>query len=98
MKKLLCIIATLVLVGCQPLQLMRQDEVLVAVGYDCVSEETVRTVDDIRGRALRAWLEHAFLLQCDQFVHSRWHNLRPLIVHPDASAVMVGNPPAPRRR
>ncbi len=40
MKKLLFIIATLVLVGCQPLQQMRQDEILVAVGYASVSEQT----------------------------------------------------------
>ncbi len=46
MKKLLFIIATLVLVGCQPLQQMRQDEILVAVGYASVSEQTGRTVEE----------------------------------------------------
>ncbi|MDF5485412.1 flagellar biosynthesis protein FlgP, partial [Vibrio parahaemolyticus] len=40
MKKLLFIVATLILVGCQPLQQMRQDEILVAVGYASVSEQT----------------------------------------------------------
>lgn len=42
MKKLLFIVATLILVGCQPLQQMRQDEILVAVGYASVSEQTGR--------------------------------------------------------
>lgn len=50
MKKLLFIIATLVLVGCQPLQQMRQDEILVAVGYASVSEQTGRTVEEKRAR------------------------------------------------
>ncbi|MBR9874004.1 MAG: flagellar assembly lipoprotein FlgP [Vibrionaceae bacterium] len=54
MKKLLFIIATLVLVGCQPLQQMRQDELLVAVGYANVSEQTGRTVEEKRVRAMRA--------------------------------------------
>ncbi|NMU19113.1 flagellar biosynthesis protein FlgP, partial [Vibrio parahaemolyticus] len=46
MKKLLFIVATLILVGCQPLQQMRQDEILVAVGYASVSEQTGRTVEE----------------------------------------------------
>ena len=54
MKKLLFIIATLVLVGCQPLQQMRQDEILVAVGYASVSEQTGRTTEEKRVRAMRA--------------------------------------------
>ncbi len=54
MKKLLFIIATLVLVGCQPLQQMRQDELLVAVGYASVSEQTGRNVEEKRVRAMRA--------------------------------------------
>lgn len=54
MKKLLFIIATLVLVGCQPLQQMRQDELLVAVGYASVSEQTGHTVEEKRVRAMRA--------------------------------------------
>ncbi|MBO0139238.1 MULTISPECIES: LPP20 family lipoprotein [Vibrio] len=54
MKKLLFIVATLILVGCQPLQQMRQDEILVAVGYASVSEQTGRTVEEKRVRAMRA--------------------------------------------
>ncbi|AUI85561.1 flagellar biosynthesis protein FlgP [Vibrio azureus] len=54
MKKLLFCIATFILVGCQPLQQMRQDEILVAVGYASVSEQAGRTLEDKRVRAMRA--------------------------------------------
>lgn len=54
MKKWLFVIFTLMLVGCQPLQQMREDEILVAVGYASISEQTGRTIDERRVRAMRA--------------------------------------------
>ncbi|MEZ9856801.1 flagellar biosynthesis protein FlgP, partial [Vibrio breoganii] len=38
MKKLIFVVAALLLVGCQPLQNMRPDDYLVAVGYASISE------------------------------------------------------------
>ncbi|MDN3697814.1 MULTISPECIES: flagellar assembly lipoprotein FlgP [Vibrio] len=54
MKKVISLIFVLILVGCQPLQTMREDEVLVAVGYASISEQSGRTDEERRVRAMRA--------------------------------------------
>ncbi len=54
MKKFIFVITTLLLVGCQSLQQMRQDELLVAVGYASISKQTGRTAEEKRVRAMRA--------------------------------------------
>ncbi|NOH85632.1 flagellar biosynthesis protein FlgP [Vibrio sp. 03-59-1] len=54
MKKVISLIFVLILVGCQPLQTMREDEVLVAVGYASISEQSGRTEEERRVRAMRA--------------------------------------------
>ena len=55
MKKLLVVIAFVMLAaGCQPLQTMREDNVLVAVGYASISEQKGRNEEEKRVRAMRA--------------------------------------------
>ncbi len=54
MKTLFFMCITLLVVGCQPLQTMRDDNVLVAVGYATISEQKGRTDDEKRVRAMRA--------------------------------------------
>ena len=54
MKKLIFILATFLLVGCQPLQSMRADDFLVAVGYASISEQSGRNDEEKRIRAMRA--------------------------------------------
>ena len=54
MKKLIFVVAALLLVGCQPLQSMRQDDFLVAVGYASISEQSGRNDEEKRIRAMRA--------------------------------------------
>lgn len=54
MKKVIFLIAALLLVGCQPLQTMRPDDFLVAVGYASISEQKGRNEEEKRIRAMRA--------------------------------------------
>ncbi|MGB6293204.1 MAG: flagellar assembly lipoprotein FlgP [Vibrio anguillarum] len=54
MKKWLLLLVTIMIVGCQPLQTMRADEWLTAVGYANISEQTGRSVDEKQVRAMRA--------------------------------------------
>ncbi|EGU42734.1 MULTISPECIES: flagellar assembly lipoprotein FlgP [Vibrio] len=54
MKKLMFVVAALLLVGCQPLQSMRPDDFLVAVGYASISEQKGRNDEEKRIRAMRA--------------------------------------------
>ncbi|CDU05916.1 conserved hypothetical protein [Vibrio coralliirubri] len=54
MKKLIFVVAALLLVGCQPLQNMRADDYLVAVGYASISEQKGRNDEERRIRAMRA--------------------------------------------
>lgn len=54
MKKLMFVVAALLLVGCQPLQSMRPDDFLVAVGYASISEQKGRNDEERRIRAMRA--------------------------------------------
>ncbi|CDT26803.1 MULTISPECIES: flagellar assembly lipoprotein FlgP [Vibrio] len=54
MKKLIFVVAALLLVGCQPLQNMRADDFLVAVGYASISEQQGRNDEERRIRAMRA--------------------------------------------
>ncbi|MFA0520085.1 LPP20 family lipoprotein, partial [Vibrio sp. 10N.222.55.E8] len=54
MKKLIFVVAALLLVGCQPIQSMRTDDSLVAVGYASISEQKGRTDEEKRIRAMRA--------------------------------------------
>jgi hypothetical protein len=54
MKKLIFVVAALLLVGCQPLQSMRPHDFLVAVGYSSVSEQKGRNDEEKRIRAMRA--------------------------------------------
>ncbi|ELP5730003.1 flagellar assembly lipoprotein FlgP [Vibrio vulnificus] len=54
MKKYLITFVMLLMAGCQPLQQMRQDDMLVAVGYASISEQTGRTDEEKRVRAMRA--------------------------------------------
>lgn len=55
MKKLIFVVAALLLVGCQPLQNMRPDDYLVAVGYASISEQSGRNDEEKkRIRAMRA--------------------------------------------
>ncbi len=54
MKRILFLLAALLLVGCQPLQQMREDEILVAVGYASISEQSGRNDEERRVRAMRA--------------------------------------------
>ncbi|MCX2759804.1 flagellar assembly lipoprotein FlgP [Vibrio cyclitrophicus] len=54
MKKLIFVVAALLLVGCQPLQNMRADDFLVAVGYASISEQKGRNDEERRIRAMRA--------------------------------------------
>ena len=55
MKKFLAVIVFVMLAsGCQPLQTMREENVLVAVGYASISEQKGRTDEEKRVRAMRA--------------------------------------------
>lgn len=54
MKKLIFVVAALLLVGCQPLQNMRPGDYLVAVGYASISEQKGRNDEERRIRAMRA--------------------------------------------
>ena len=55
MKKFLAVIVFVMFAaGCQPLQTMREDNVLVAVGYASISEQKGRTDEEKRVRAMRA--------------------------------------------
>lgn len=54
MKKVISLLFVLILVGCQPLNTMRDDEILVAVGYASISEQSGRTDEERRVRAMRA--------------------------------------------
>jgi hypothetical protein len=55
MKKVLAIIALVIFAaGCQPLQTMREDNILVAVGYASISEQKGRNDEEKRVRAMRA--------------------------------------------
>ncbi|MCW4446156.1 flagellar assembly lipoprotein FlgP [Vibrio coralliirubri] len=54
MNKLIFVVAALLLVGCQPLQNMRADDFLVAVGYASISEQQGRNDEERRIRAMRA--------------------------------------------
>ena len=53
MKKLMFVVAALLLVGCQPLQSMRPNDFLVA-GYASISEQKGRNDEEKRIRAMRA--------------------------------------------
>ncbi|KYN79982.1 flagellar biosynthesis protein FlgP [Vibrio cidicii] len=54
MKKFLFLLAAFLLSACQPLQQIRQEEILVAVGYASISEQTGRNNEEKRVRAMRA--------------------------------------------
>ncbi|MFM2590652.1 flagellar assembly lipoprotein FlgP [Vibrio sp. TBV020] len=54
MKKLLLLVVALIMVGCQPLQNMRPDDWLTAVGYASISEQKGRNLDEKQVRAMRA--------------------------------------------
>ncbi|EGR2796566.1 flagellar biosynthesis protein FlgP [Vibrio navarrensis] len=54
MKKFLFLLAAFLLSACQPLQQIRQEEILVAVGYASISEQTGRNDEEKRVRAMRA--------------------------------------------
>jgi len=54
MKKLLFLVVALMMVGCQPLQNMRPDDWLTAVGYASISEQKGRNEDEKQVRAMRA--------------------------------------------
>ncbi|RTZ16203.1 flagellar biosynthesis protein FlgP [Vibrio aquaticus] len=54
MKKLLLLVVALMMVGCQPLQNMRPDDWLTAVGYASISEQKGRNDDEKQVRAMRA--------------------------------------------
>jgi len=54
MKKLLLLAMALVMVGCQPLNTMRPDDWLTAVGYASISEQIGRNEEEKQVRAMRA--------------------------------------------
>lgn len=54
MKKLLLLVVALMMVGCQPLQNMRPDDWLTAVGYASISEQKGRNEEEKQVRAMRA--------------------------------------------
>ncbi|UPQ88655.1 LPP20 family lipoprotein [Vibrio sinaloensis] len=54
MKKLLLLAVALVMVGCQPLNTMRPDDWLTAVGYASISEQIGRNEEEKQVRAMRA--------------------------------------------
>jgi len=54
MKTVIFALVALLLVGCQPLQSMRSDDFLVAVGYASISEQAGRNDEEKRIRAMRA--------------------------------------------
>ncbi|NVD07215.1 flagellar biosynthesis protein FlgP [Vibrio sp. JPW-9-11-11] len=54
MKKLLLLAFALVMVGCQPLNNMRPDDFLTAVGYASISEQLGRNEEEKQVRAMRA--------------------------------------------
>lgn len=54
MKKLLLLAVVLVMVGCQPLNTMRPDDWLTAVGYASISEQIGRNEEEKQVRAMRA--------------------------------------------
>ena len=54
MKKLVLFIIVLIMVGCQPLQNMRPDDWLTAVGYASISEQKGRNEEEKQVRAMRA--------------------------------------------
>ncbi|EPF2930821.1 flagellar assembly lipoprotein FlgP [Vibrio navarrensis] len=54
MKKFLFLLAAFLLSACQPLQQIRQEDILVAVGYASISEQTGRNDEEKRVRAMRA--------------------------------------------
>ena len=54
MKKLFLLAVALIMVGCQPLQNMRPDDWLTAVGYANISEQKGRTDEERQVRAMRA--------------------------------------------
>ena len=52
---MLCLLATLLLlIGCQPLQTMRADDFIQAVGYASISEQRGRDQEEKQVRAMRA--------------------------------------------
>lgn len=54
MKKLLIVMVMLFMAGCQPLQQMRQDDILTAVGYASITEQVGRNTEEKQVRAMRA--------------------------------------------
>ncbi|WP_443088930.1 flagellar assembly lipoprotein FlgP [Vibrio sp. M260118] len=54
MKKLLLLIVVVAMVGCQPLNQMRPDDWLTAVGYASISEQKGRNIEEKQVRAMRA--------------------------------------------
>lgn len=54
MKKIFLLFVTLSMLGCQPLQNMRPDDWLTAVGYASISEQKGRTDEEKQVRAMRA--------------------------------------------
>ncbi|MCL9783913.1 flagellar biosynthesis protein FlgP [Vibrio sp. S4M6] len=54
MKNIILAAVMLVLVGCQPLTAIRQDNWLTAVGYASISEQKGRTSEERQVRAMRA--------------------------------------------
>lgn len=54
MKKLILLAVVFVMVGCQPLNTMRPDDWLTAVGYASISEQQGRNQEEKQVRAMRA--------------------------------------------
>ncbi|MFY2509375.1 flagellar biosynthesis protein FlgP [Vibrio pectenicida] len=54
MNKIFFLAMTLMMVGCQPLQNMRAEDMLTAVGYANISEQKGRTDEERQVRAMRA--------------------------------------------
>ncbi|WP_038175532.1 MULTISPECIES: flagellar assembly lipoprotein FlgP [Vibrio] len=54
MKKLFLLAVVLIMVGCQPLNNMRPDDFLTAVGYASIGEQIGRNEEEKQVRAMRA--------------------------------------------
>ncbi|WP_334551201.1 flagellar assembly lipoprotein FlgP [Vibrio scophthalmi] len=54
MKKVILLIVALIMVGCQPIQNMRPEDWLTAVGYASISEQKGNNEEEKQVRAMRA--------------------------------------------
>lgn len=53
-RNLILVVVALLMVGCQPLSPMHDDRYLTAVGYASISEQTGKSIEEQRVRAMRA--------------------------------------------